>query len=266
MANVALLAEQQESAPVAVLPADQPSPAAAKGETTLELVELLLKDPGRLQQLNRDPRRQGELVPRFLLIAVAGYLVYSCTMVLLINLAPAATGDLGPVPLPLPPARWDDGSALGLPLAYTLSIVLASCVCLPSFYFYSLLAGVRITWLQIVGLITRATAYNGVILLGVVPIYVALMMGLIIFASPPDVVRWSVVVGLALPFVAGLWGLRAIHRGIVDLAAEMPPEWRCRRECLLRRLTLAWGAVYTAVLPVMIYRLWEYVARTLAAL
>jgi hypothetical protein len=263
MANVALLTEQEERAPVAVLPADQPSPAGAKGETTLELVELLLKDPGRLRQLNRDPRRQGELVPRFLLIAVAGYLVYSCMMVLLINVAPAP--DPGVVPLPLPPARWNDGSALGLPLAYTLSVVLASCVCLPSFYFYSLLAGVRVTWLQIVGLITRATAYNGVILLGLVPIYVALMMGLIIFAAPPDVARWSVVVGLALPFVAGLWGLRAIHRGIADLAAEMPPAWRCRRECLLRRLTLAWAAVYTAVLPVMIYRLWEYIARVLAA-
>ena len=45
----------------------------------------------------------------------------------------------------------------------------------------------------------------------------------------------------------------------------MPPAWRCRRECLLRRLTLAWAAVYAAVLPVMIYRLWEYAARALAA-
>ena len=263
MADVALLAERAESTPAAALAAGGRSPAAARGETTLKLVELLLKDPGRLQQLNRDPRRQGELVPRFLLIAVAGYLVYSCTMVLLLNVAPAA--DPGPVPLPLPPARWGDGSALALPLAYTLSIVLASCVCLPSFYFYSLLAGVRITWLQIVGLITRATGYNGVILLGVVPIYVALMMGLIIFAAPPEYVRWSEAVGLALPLAAGLWGLRAIHRGIADLAADMPPAWRCRRECLLRRLTLAWAAVYTAVLPVMIYRLWEYAARALAA-
>jgi hypothetical protein len=263
MANVALLAGQGEGIPAAVPAADEPPPAAAKGETTLELVELLLKDPGRLRQLDRDPRRHGELVPRFLLIAVAGYLVYSCTMVLLINVAPA---EADPGFVPLPPARWNDGSAVGLPLAYTLSIVLASCVCLPSFYFYSLLAGVRITWLQMVGLITRATAYNGMILLGVVPIYVALMMGLIIFAAPPDAVRWSVAVGLALPFVAGLWGLRAIHRGIADLAAEMPQAWRCRRECLLRRLTLAWAAVYTAVLPVMIYRLWEYIARAAAAL
>jgi hypothetical protein len=262
MANVALFAEREESIPVAALPADGLSPAAQR-ETTLQLVELLLKNPGRLRQLGRDPHRQGELVPRFLLIAVAGYLVYSCTMVLLINLAPAPAPRF--MPLRLPPARWGDGSAVGLPLAYTLSIVLASCVCLPSFYFYSLLAGVRITWLQIVGLITRATAYNGVILLGLVPIYVALMMGLIIFAAPADVLGWSVVVGLALPFVAGLWGLRAIHRGIADLAAEMPPEWRCRRECLLRRLTMAWAAVYTAVLPVMIYRLWEYVARALGA-
>jgi hypothetical protein len=263
MANVALLSGREESAPAARRRAGQPSPAT-KGETTLELVELLLKDPGRLQQLGRDPRRQGDLVPRYLLVAVAGYLVYSCTMVLLINVAPAV--EAASVPLPLPPARWQDGSALSLPLAYTLSIVLASCVCLPSFYFHSLLAGVRITWLQIVGVIARATAYNGVILLGVVPIYVALMMGLIVFAAPPDVIRWSVAAGLTLPFVVGFSGLRAIHSGIADLAAEMPQDWRCRREPLLRRLTLAWAAVYTAVLPVMIYRLWEYVARIVVAL
>ena len=150
MANATLLAEREENIPLDVLPADEPSPAAATGETTLELVELLLKDPGRLQQLNRDPRRQGELVPRFLLIALAGYLIYSCMMVLIINMAPTAAAT-GFELLPLPP-RWHDGSALSLPLAYTLSVVLASCVCLPSFYFYSLLAGVRITWLQIVGL------------------------------------------------------------------------------------------------------------------
>jgi hypothetical protein len=262
MANGALLRERDSGIPAAVLATEEPAPA--KGETTLELVELLLKNPVRLQQLNRDPRRQGELVPRFLLIALSGYLLYSCMMVLLINVAP--TGNAEFLLLPMPAARWHDGSALSLPLAYTLSIVLASCVCLPSFYFYSLLAGVRITWLQIVGLITRATAYNGVILLGLVPIYVALMMGLIVFTSPPEIVQWSLMVGLALPFVAGPWGLWTIHRGIADLAAQMPLEWRCRRECMLRRLTLAWGGVYTVVLPVMIYRLWEYLARTLTAL
>jgi hypothetical protein len=35
----------------------------------------------------------------------------------------------------------------------------------------------------------------------------------------------------------------------------------CRRQCFLRRLTLSWAAVYTAVVPVMIYRLWEHFAR-----
>src|SRR5947209_8933725 len=52
-------------------------PHAQGGETTLELIELLLKDPGKVDQLNREPARQAGLFPRFLIIALASYLVYS---------------------------------------------------------------------------------------------------------------------------------------------------------------------------------------------
>ena len=48
--------------------------------------------------------------------------------------------------------------------------------------------------------------------------------------------------------------------GMMDLAAGLPAEWQCRRRCFLRRLILSWSAVYVAVVPLMIYRLWEYFA------
>lgn len=237
----------------------EPAGRAEDGQTTLQLVELLLKEPGRLDELNREPARQAELFPRFLCIALASYLMYSFTMVLILNFVPV-TAYPGVSGLRMPPASWSDGTALSLPLAYTISIVLAACVCLPSFYFYSLLAGVRMSWLQIVSIIGKGTAANAVMLLGVLPIYVAAVLGLIVFAAPVHWLQWTLALGLMLPFVAGLWGLREIYKGILDVAATMPEAWRCSRHCFLRRLTLSWAAVYTAVAPVMIYRLWEYFA------
>jgi hypothetical protein len=241
------------------LPSGEAVNGAGDGQTTLELVEMLLKEPGRLDELNRAPVRQAELFPRFLLIALSAYLVYSFTMVLILNFVPATAYPRAGA-LRLPPAQWSDGTALSLPLAYTISIVLTACVCLPSFYFYSLLAGVRMSWLQIVSIVGKGTAANAVMLLGVLPIYVASVLGLIVFAAPESGLQWTLTLGLALPFLAGLWGLRSIYKGILDAAATMPEAWRCRRHCFLRRLTLSWAAVYTAVVPVMIFRLWQYFA------
>ena len=92
------------------------------------------------------------------------------------------------------------------------------------------------------------------------PIYVAVVLGMIVFGAPANALEGCLYLGLALPFVAGLEGVRALYRGVLGMAETLPPERRCRRECFLRRLTLSWAAVYTAVAPVMIYRLWELFA------
>jgi hypothetical protein len=83
------------------------------------------------------------------------------------------------------------------------------------------------------------------------------VLGLVVFQAPVGAMEWCLYLGLVLPFVAGLEGVRSIYRGVMGMAETMPPERRCRRECFLRRLTLSWAAVYTAVSPVMIYRVWE---------
>ncbi|MBM4070046.1 MAG: hypothetical protein FJ271_14000 [Planctomycetes bacterium] len=226
--------------------------------STMHLVELLLKDESRVDELNRVPENQRELLPRFLFIAQASYLAYSLIMLLVINLAPQ---DSDPDRLiRLPPAGWQDGSGLGLLLAYNLGIVLAACVCLPSFYFSSLLAGVRLTWLQIVSLIAKGTAANSIMLLGILPIYVTVVLGGVVLAAPEAELQWMIKIGLMLPFLAGLWGLRAIYEGIMDLHDVGGQPDCSKRRCFLRRLTLSWAAVYTAVLPIMIYRLWEFFA------
>ncbi|MCI0743181.1 MAG: hypothetical protein L0Y72_29490, partial [Gemmataceae bacterium] len=162
----------------------------AKGQSVLGLVELLLKWPAGVDQLNRQPAWQRELFPRFLLIGECSYLLFALVMVFLLNLAPAAAYPHNPW-LDLPPASWSDGTALGLVFAYTVGILLSACVCLPSFYFYSLLAGVKMSWLQITSLVGKGTAANAVLLLGILPIYVAIVLGLVVFEAPAENLQWA---------------------------------------------------------------------------
>jgi hypothetical protein len=88
------------------------------------------------------------------------------------------------------------------------------------------------------------------------PIYVAVVLGMVVFDAPNTALRASLWVGLVLPFLAGLWGVRAIYHAFLALADTLPPERQCRRICFLRRLTVAWSAVYSLVSPVMIWKLW----------
>ena len=115
--------------------------------------------------------------------------------------------------------------------------------------------------LQIVGQVVRCKASSAIVLVGILPIYVAVVLGLVIFGASPRLVELVLYVGLVLPFIAGFEGVRAIYRGVLGMAETLPPERRCRRECFLRRLTLSWAAVYTAVSPVLIYQLWNYLGK-----
>jgi hypothetical protein len=237
-------------------PAEPPeaSPVVADETTALGLAELLLKDPVRVDRLGQDETRQSLFIPRFLAIALTSYLLFTIAMVVILNAAPEAA-----YPhrlLPIPRARVADGTGWGLVLAYNFGLVATTCICLPSFYFFALLAGVRMTFLQVAGQVVRCKASSAIMLVGVLPIYVAAVLGLVVFGAPDTWLEWCLYLGLVLPFLAGLDGVRAIYRGVLGMAETLPPERRCRRECFLRRLTLSWAAVYTAVAPVMIYRLW----------
>ena len=149
---------------------------------------------------------------------------------------------------------------MALWLAYTLGFTLTTGVCLPSFYFYGLLAGIRASWLQVTALMVKGQAATAVMLMGVLPVYLVGALGAIVFRAPPDTLRGMLWIGLGLPFVAGLSGVRAIYLGFLELSDTLPPERRARRQWWLRALTAACGACYTAVCPVMIYTLWAHFA------
>src|SRR5262249_36235970 len=172
---------------------------------------------------------------------------------------------LGLAPLDALPAflktHWANqpySSAFVLTVAYAAGFVLATGVCLPSFYFYALLAGVRMTMLQVTAHIMRGMAATSLMLMGILPIYVAIVLGAVVFRLDIEVIQRAVWLGLLLPFVAGSWGLYSIYQGFLSLADTIDPSRFCNRMCFLKRLTLSCTACYAAVAPVMIYTLWNH--------
>jgi hypothetical protein len=149
---------------------------------------------------------------------------------------------------------------LWMPIAFVLAFVGALCVCLPSFYFYTQLSGLDASFRLVTAQALRAQATTAVLLLGVTPFYAALVLagalGLIESSSR------VILAGLAIPFVVGLFGMRALYKGFCDLAQVLPITHQ-RRGDFLRRMVLCWAAVYTAVAPVALYRIAEALSKHL---
>ena len=225
----------------------------AAAPSAMGLVELMLKDPARLDELAREDSLQPVLVPRFLAIALVGFTIFGVAATVVLNAS-------GVWPSWVPRATWPGPSAANLILAYDLGLIAASGVCLPSFYFYGLLAGVKLTMLQAVAHLVKTKATTAVMLVGILPLYVALALGIIVFGGAAEWLNLTIAVGLALPFVAGLWGIRSLYLGFMRLADTLPACDRTRRTRFLRMLTLSWAGCYTAVSPLMIYTLWRHFA------
>ncbi|HEV3165864.1 MAG TPA: hypothetical protein VGZ22_17680 [Isosphaeraceae bacterium] len=223
------------------------------GPSAIRLVELMLKDPARLHDLIRDDARQAELIPRFLAIAIVGFTIFGVAATVVLNAA-------GTWPPGVPASRWSDATAANLILAYVVGMIAATGVCLPSFYFYGLLAGLKISMLHVTTHAMKGMATSAVVLVGILPLYVAMALGMIVFQAPVSLLETTLYFGLGLPFVAGLWGVQSLYYGFLRLADTIPQECRFERSCFLRRLIMAWSGCYTVVTPVMIYTLWKQLA------
>ncbi len=229
--------------------------ATDAGQTVFGLVEMLLKSPERLNVLLRERRQAAEMISRFLALSLVSLGIFGAALGVLLRLAP---------PNALPDflkhqwAKEPYPSTLVLTVAYAAGFVLAAGVCLPSFYFYALLAGVKMTMLQVTAHIMRGMAATSLMLLGILPIYVAIVLGAVVFRLDIEVIQRAVWLGLLLPVVAGGWGLYSIYRGFLSMADTIDPNRFCNRMCFLKRLTLSCTACYAAVAPVMIYTLWTH--------
>lgn len=236
-----------------------PTRTERRGELLADtgIVELLLKHQAELDRRLRTEQDQAELVPRLLAVAVGGLALYGIVATILLNMARERSGFWLPG---LPPAYWNQPSVGNLAVAYSVGLLAACGICLPSFYFYGLLAGVRMTMLAAAAHALKGAAASAVALVGILPIYVALALNALLFSRDPAWLTVLSALALLLPFVAGLWGVYCLNRGFLMLADTIPAERRCRRACLLRRLTWAWSGCFTFVTPLVIYTLWQQLA------
>src|SRR6188474_3180385 len=117
------------------------------------VIELLLKNRPRLHRLIREQRFQSLLVGRLLAISLTAFIVFGLVMSLVLTVSgqwPRLTSVSDWLQAPSQPLAqlvanepgasaatpWTSGNAFKLTAAYAVGLVAASCVCLPSLYFY----------------------------------------------------------------------------------------------------------------------------------
>src|SRR5262249_20435783 len=168
---------------VVAAPEEPPAPEVTADEhSVLGLTELLLKDPDRIDRLAREEDEQPFLIPRFLAVGLTSFSLFALALALTLGAAPKAA-------LPWPIAEtWSahpTASAVAIWLAYALGFTLTTGVCLPSFYFYALLAGVRVSWLQVTAQVMRGQASTAGMLVGNLPGFPPPALGGVAFRAPP---------------------------------------------------------------------------------
>lgn len=251
----------------------RPSAAEPVSLSLVGLVELILKRRETLERVIRDPQTQGQIIPRLLLISLLGFAMFGIALSLvfgatgywprLVGIPQVVSGEANNLfqfsKMASGHSRWIelfDGRAFALMAAYAVGLIAATGICMPSLYFYSLLAGVKMSLADVVVHSLKAKASAAIALTGILPIYAILGLGVAIFSVPEWVRNGSFYLGMALPFVAGLYGTFSLYRGFLDLADTMPVVNRFDRRCFLSRLVMSWSACYTAVTPTLIYTLW----------
>lgn len=263
--------EVRASRPVRPEPIDR-ADADVTNPSLLQLFEMILKGPRRLETIVRRPDLQPQLIPRFLALACLSFMLFGVALAVVIaasGVSPQLTAMQDVIEHDAPLIRFNkvenatilgrSSAALPIIVAYVFGLIATTGVCLPSLYFYGLLSGVKLSMLDCVSHAMKAKANTAVAMVGILPIYVAISMGALIFRDslPRVCLEWALWLGFILPFLAGVWGTSSLYRGFAGLADTLPPD-RCeRRGCFLRRLVASWGACYTAVAPVMIFTIWQ---------
>lgn len=215
-------------------------PAAAPDSS---MFDLILRGQAHLTQVLGDERGLPVVLQKLLTLSLLGLGIHGLVVgfaaeILGASLFPGSSGH---------PVLW-------MPLCFVLAFVGALCVCLPSFYFYTQLSGLDASFRLVTAQALRAQATAAVLLLGVTPFYAAVILAATVgLVERADLV---ILAGTALPFVVGLFGVRALYKGFCDLARVLPVT-HARRGDFLRRMVLCWACVYTAVAPVALYRLGE---------
>lgn len=193
--------------------------------TDRSLFELVLDDDERLTHRLLDDGRMSETLAGLLALAFLGFAAHGATALL------------------LPPA----GSWTGM-FELPVGMLLALALCLPSFWFFTQLAGLDASFRAVTALSLRVLARTAIWLLGALPFF----MTLVLLAELDVVGEGAVHVGwFALPMVMGLAGARSLLKGMGHLEALVGHTHE-RRGAFLWRLAFCWCAVYATVAMVSV--------------
>ena len=205
-----------------------------RGETMFDLV---LRHPATLDEQLLDEPELGPAIPKLIAVAAGGIGAWGAVVG---GTAGYLVEEIGPV------------AALTVPAAMIAALFGALCICLPSFYFYTQLSGLDASFRLITAQALKVLATTAVLLLGALPIHAVLALGAGLgWLSDPMLIF---NLGLMMPFVFGLRGIQLLYRGFVSMTDRLPITHR-RRGDFVRRMVLCWGALYTVVAPVALWRL-----------
>ena len=227
-----------------------PRPAQAAPNGLPGMMDLVLRGGRALDGLMLDEAALPRTSQQLLALALLGIGVHGLVLGIAAQLLPAEV--VGPFSCRGTPALW-------MPLAFMGSYVGALCICLPSFYFYTQLAGLDASFKLVTAQALRAQATTSVLLLGVLPFYAAYALAAGLRAIDAHSV---IAVGYLLPFAVGLWGVRALYRAFAGLSIHLP-RTHARRGNFLLVMVLCWATVFTVVAPVALWRLAEALGNVL---
>jgi hypothetical protein len=206
--------------------------------------ELVLSEGRPMDDLVMDDSRLTTTVQKLLMVSMLGLMIYG----VVVGIA-ADTASLGTWFSQGTPAFW-------MPFAFSGAFLAALGICLPSFYFYTQLSGLDASFRLITAQSLRVQARTSVVLLGVLPFYTAVALGAHLGFDWGLGVDGVVLIGMFLPFAVGLIGIVTLYRSFKRLVERLPITHE-RRGNIVLRLVLCWGAVFSAVAPVALWRLGE---------
>lgn len=213
--------------------------------------ELVMRDSPLLNAALLEEKALPAWIQQLLGISVLGLAVHGAAVGLLAQLLLGRGVDF----------VWIRGPVLlWMPFTFVGALLGALAICLPSFYFYTQLSGLDASFRLVTAQALRVQAKTSVLLLAALPFYVALALGSVM--TDRIDAHTLVLVGLAIPFVVGLVGIRSLYRAFQALLEILPVTHRRRGDFLLR-MVLCWGAVYSAVAPVALWRLGQFFGRLL---
>lgn len=221
------------------------------------ILRRLLDDGESLDDVLLDESSREMALERMLAVAVAGLMLFGLAVGLTAEFAGIGEGT----------------QSIWIPVSLTGGFLTAIAVGLPSFYFYTQLAGVDASFRLVTAQAIRVQARTSVLLMGALPFYAAVALASIIDLPLIDIFMTEFLfmsvfddpseacigIGIAIPFVVGLFGLRSVYKSFRRMV-EVLPITHTRRSNVLIRMLLLWAALAMAVAPVAMYRIAEWLS------